>query len=119
MPTITTKYSDFGQAETDFLSHADPVLGEAIQRLGKVERVIMPDLFTVLIHAIVGQLISAKAAHTIWERMQERLGAITPANLAEQQAETIQSCEQFNAYCHRYSPHGSVASIYLWRLSFE
>jgi DNA-3-methyladenine glycosylase II len=27
--------------------------------------------------------------------------------------------EQFEEYKSRYSPYGSVASIYLWRLSFE
>lgn len=29
------------------------------------------------------------------------------------------SKEQFDQYCLRYSPFGSVASIYLWELSFE
>lgn len=27
--------------------------------------------------------------------------------------------DQFIEYKNRYSPYGSVASIYLWRLSFE
>ncbi|HEY5576525.1 MAG TPA: DNA-3-methyladenine glycosylase 2 family protein, partial [Clostridiaceae bacterium] len=27
--------------------------------------------------------------------------------------------EQFDGYKKRYSPYGSVASIYLWRISFE
>jgi DNA-3-methyladenine glycosylase II len=205
MPAVITKYFDYGAKEIDFLKSVDPVLGEAMERLGKVERVIMPELFTALMHAIVGQLISAKAARTIWERMQERLGEITPANLAVQAAEAIQGCgmtmkkavcikniaqtiaqgdfplnelrqlpdsevikrltglkgvgkwtaemllihalerpdivswgdiavrrgmmklygldsltkEQFDGYRRRYSPYGSVASIYLWNLSFE
>jgi DNA-3-methyladenine glycosylase II len=29
------------------------------------------------------------------------------------------SKEQFGEYKNKYSPYGSVASIYLWRLSFE
>lgn len=174
-------------------------------RIGKVERVIIPDLFAALVHAIVGQLISVRAVHTIWDRMQERFGEISPHNLDLQTADDIQQCgmtmkkascikaiahmiasgafhldelynlsdtevinklmtlngvgrwtaemmlinamerrdviswgdiairrgmmklyglptitkEQFEEYRLRYSPFGSVASIYLWQLSFE
>ena len=59
------------QEEIDYLKRADETLGAAITRIGRVERVIIPDMFAALIHAIVGQLISIKAAHTIWIRMQE------------------------------------------------
>jgi DNA-3-methyladenine glycosylase II len=52
----------------------------------------MPDLFAALVYAIVGQLISAKAVNTIWVRMQERFGEISPSNMAKQTAEQIQSC---------------------------
>lgn len=165
----------------------------------------MPDPFAALVHAIVGQLVSVKAANTVWERMQERLGDISPQNLAAQPAERIQGCgmpmmkaerireiawlvangefdlqelyrlsdaeatarlmtlpgvgkwtaemllihalerpdvvswgdiairrgmmalyglhemtkAQFDRYRQTYSPYGSVASIYLWALSFE
>ncbi|MGO4184753.1 DNA-3-methyladenine glycosylase, partial [Paenibacillus sp. TAF43_2] len=92
MQTIQTKLYDYGQAEIDYLKNVDEALGAAMSRLGKVERIIMPDLFTSLVYAIVGQLISAKAVHTIWERMQVRLGEITPLNIANQTADQIQSC---------------------------
>lgn len=92
MAGVRTKVFDYGQTEMDFLSAADPVLGAAIGRIGKVEREVMPDLFVALVHAIVGQLISVKAVRTIWRRMQLELGEITPVNLAAQSAERIQSC---------------------------
>ena len=61
-------------------------------RLGKVERVIIPDLFAALIHAIIGQLISVKAAHTVWTRLQELSGEITPQQIAKQSPDDIQRC---------------------------
>lgn len=189
----------------DYLKSVDANLGAAMTRLGKIERTIIPDLFTALIYGIVGQLISAKAVHTIWNRMQEQLGEISPCNIALQSADDIQACgmtmrkaitiqqiaytigtgafhleelhdlsdaeviqklmtlkgigkwtaemilinsmerrnvvswgdmairrgmmklyglnsiskEEFEQYCLRYSPYGSIASIYLWNISIE
>jgi len=205
MQTVKTKYFDYGQEEINYLKSVDETLGAAMTRMGKVERVVIPDLFTALVYAIVGQLISVKAVHTIWARMQERLGEISPQNMAMQTAEHIQKCgmtmkkaaciknmadtikqgefhldelydltdeevikklltlngvgrwtaemllihamerrdvvswgdiairrgmmklynlrsitkEQFEQYRLRYSPYGSIASIYLWEISIE
>ncbi|MFX3631964.1 MAG: DNA-3-methyladenine glycosylase [Candidatus Pristimantibacillus sp.] len=205
MRTVVTKYFDYGQEEIDYLKSVDETLGAAMTRLGKVERVVIPDLFTALVYAIVGQLISVKAVHTIGERMQNQFGEITPSNLTARTADDIQRCgmtmkkavcihrisqsiaegsfqldelkelsdaevikklmtldgvgrwtaemllinamerrdivswgdiairrgmmklyhlhtitkEQFEEYRLRYSPCGSVASIYLWQISFE
>jgi DNA-3-methyladenine glycosylase II len=203
--TVKTKYFEYRQEEIDYLKSVDETLGAAMTRIGRVERVIIPDLFTALVYAIVGQLISVKAVHTIWERMQDKFGEISPQNMAMQTADDIQSCgmtmkkavcirtiagtiaqgafnldelhdlsdtevikklltlngvgrwtaemmlinsmerrdvvswgdiairrgmmklyglntitkEQFEHYRLRYSPLGSVASIYLWNISFE
>ncbi|HVJ49300.1 DNA-3-methyladenine glycosylase 2 family protein [Desulfitobacterium sp.] len=205
MQTVKTKFFDYSQKEVDYLKSADETLGTAMERMGRVERVIIPDLFATLIYAIVGQLISVKAVHTIWDRMQERFGEIMPVNISSRSADEIQGCgitmrkavcikdiaknvaqgefnlnelyvlsdediikrlsslkgigkwtaemlllnsmerpdviswgdiairrgimklygltdltkEQFDEYRKRYSPYGSVASIYLWKLSFE
>ncbi|NUU60587.1 DNA-3-methyladenine glycosylase family protein [Paenibacillus agri] len=205
MGTVVTKIFEYRDEQIEALGQADITLGAAMQRLGRVERVIIPDLFAALVHAIVGQLISVKAAATVWGRMQEQLGEITPQNLLLYTADDIQHCgmtmkkarcieaiartvakreldlenlrelpdqeviarltalpgigrwtaemllinsmerpdivswgdiairrgmmklygldsltrEQFEQYRKRYSPWGSVASIYLWELSFE
>lgn len=205
MKIVKTKFFQYGTIEVTYLTQADRKLGEAIERLGKIERVIIPDLFQALIYAIIGQQISVKAASTIWIRMQERFGEITPPNISKISISEIQQCgmttrkagyiksiaettlkgylnldelhnltdeevikklctlqgigiwtaemlllnsmerpnivswgdmairrgmmklygltelsrEQFCEYKNRYSPYGSVASIYLWRLSFE
>lgn len=91
MNTVITKNFDYGKKEIQYLKSADPVLGRAMSQMGKVERMVIPDLFTALVHAIVGQLVSAKAVETIWARMQEKLGVITPQRIVAHSAEDIQS----------------------------
>lgn len=203
MQTVRTKFFEYGATEIKYLKQVDSILGEAIDRLGKVERVVIPDLFQALIYEVIGQQISAKAVNTIWDRLQERFGEITPQSISCISEHEIQQCgittrkagyiksiagtvfqgdlslnelcnltdeevikklcslkgigtwtaemlllnsmerpdivsfgdiairrgmmklygiseltkEQFNKYKNRYSPYGSVASIYLWKLS--
>ena len=57
-----------------------------------IEREVTPDLFTALISSIASQQISAKAAETVWARMEDRFGAITPATIASATVEAIQQC---------------------------
>ncbi|MBD3919251.1 DNA-3-methyladenine glycosylase 2 family protein [Paenibacillus sp. PR3] len=92
MSRIETKWFEYGQHEIDYLKQADPELGIVIDRLGKLEREIIPDLFTALVNAVVSQLISVKAAQTVWGRMQQKFGAITPEQLANHSPDDIQSC---------------------------
>jgi DNA-3-methyladenine glycosylase II len=205
MQTVRTKIFEYGDKEMNYLKSVDPLLGKVIDRIGKIDRVIIPDLFPALIYAIIGQQISLKAAKTIWARMQERFAEITPQFISQVELEEIAGCgmqttkakyikgiaetvyrgefdleslyqlsdkeaikklsslngigvwtaemlllncmerpdiisygdiairrgimmlyglseltkEQFVVYKNRYSPCGSVASIYLWRLSYE
>jgi DNA-3-methyladenine glycosylase II len=205
MQKIKTKHFDYGAAEVAYLKKSDSALGEAIERLGRVERMVIPDLFQALMYAIIGQQVSAKAAQTVWRRLQESIGDITPKKISETSEHEIQKCgmtsrkagyimdaakkvgegsfnleelnglsdsgvicrlstlkgigtwtaemlllnsmerpdivswgdiaikrgmmklyghteitkEQFDGYKRGYSPYGSVASIYLWRISFE
>lgn len=82
----------YGQAETDHLKRKDKRLAAAIERIGTLEREIIPDLFTALINNIVGQQISKAAFATIWQRMKERFGEITPENMSSVSAEDVQQC---------------------------
>ncbi|MDD3395403.1 MAG: DNA-3-methyladenine glycosylase 2 family protein [Anaerotignum sp.] len=204
MPAVKTKLFGYGRAEIEYLASTDPVLGAAMAELGRVEREVIPDLFAALVYAIIGQLVSVRSANTVWNRMQENIGDITPENLSVVSADDIQhfgmtmkkavvisalsedilqgrislenlkrlpdeevirhltalkgvglwtaemlliNCmerpdvvswgdiairrgmeklygfskltkSQFDVCKSRYSPYGSVASIYLWRLSF-
>lgn len=71
----------YGTSETDYLQARDPRLGEAISRIGQIERATNPDLFTAVVHSIVGQQISTKAHATVWQRMEDGLGRIDAQSL--------------------------------------
>lgn len=69
-------YFKYGDAEIEYLKKRDEKLGAVIARVGHVEREVDPDLFSAVVHHIVGQQISTKAQETIWRRMREPLGCV-------------------------------------------
>lgn len=194
---------NYGQTELNHLKRKDKKLARIIQQIGPIERAVNPNLFSALIHSIVAQQIATKAATTVWNRLLERCGEITPHCLYGMDVAEIQQCglsmrkaryihgasravalqeinldefpalpdaeiiarlaalegigvwtaemllifslqrpnivswgdlairrgimalyglkrlekSQFDNYCKRYSPYGSVASLYLWALA--
>ena len=82
----------YGQAEIDYLARRDRKLGRAIGRIGMIERPVMPDLFKALVHSIVAQQISRKAADTVWAKLAEKLSDVTPLNVAGTDICDIQEC---------------------------
>lgn len=117
MSRVKTKFFEYGNKELDYLAAADPILGNAFSQLGRIEREVIPELFAALVYAIVGQLVSVRSVKTVWSRMQEKLGCITPKNLASFSDNDIQSCGITMKKAKRYSPYASVASIYFWEIS--
>ncbi len=82
----------YGPAEIDYLARRDRKLGRAIGRIGMIERQVMPDLFEALVHSIVAQQISRKAADTVWAKLAERLSGVTPLKVAGTDVSDIQKC---------------------------
>ncbi len=82
----------YGKSEIAHLKKRDKQLGAAIAEIGMIERDVIPDLFTALVASVASQQISAKAAETVWRRMEERLGTITPSSIAGATPEEIQQC---------------------------
>ena len=74
-------YFSYSEKETDYLKGRDEALGQVIDRIGHVKRAVIPDLFTALVHSITGQQVSTKAHSTLWARMQDVIGDITPENI--------------------------------------
>ena len=66
----------YGEAELSYLRGKDKRLAEVIDRVGHVERTVDDDLFSAVVHHIIGQQISTKAQATIWQRMQDALGTV-------------------------------------------
>lgn len=195
----------YGELEINYLKKRDKKLSEAIDRIGKIERRVIPDLFAALINSIIGQQISSRAADTVWKRLIDLVVEIKPETIIDTDINDIQKCgmtvrkasyikeiaeivysgelninelynlsdedvikklsslngigvwtaemlmifsmerpdivswgdlairrgmcnlyhhkeltkKQFGRYKKRYSPYGSVASLYLWALSVE
>lgn len=86
------KYFAYGEKEIAFLKSKDAVLGKFMDEVGPIEREIIPDVFTALIHAIIGQQISTKAQATVWGRFQSICCPFTAQNIHSIPAQTIQSC---------------------------
>ena len=84
-------YFDYGAREVDYLKARDRALGEVIDQVGHVEREVDPDLFSAVVHHIVGQQISTKAQATIWARMRERLGEVNARTVAAAGTAALQS----------------------------
>jgi 3-methyladenine DNA glycosylase/8-oxoguanine DNA glycosylase len=82
----------YDEKEITYLKKKDKKLAAAIERIGLIEREVIPDLFTALINSIVGQQISAKAADTVWNRLLQLLGKITPETIEAASTEEIQKC---------------------------
>lgn len=82
----------YGEKEINYLKKKDKKLSAAIDRIGKIEREVIPDLFAALINSIVGQQISSKAADTVWNRLIILVGEIKPETINKMDVNDIQKC---------------------------
>ena len=69
-------YFEYGEKELTCLRRKDKRLCEVIDRIGHIDRFVDTDLFSAVVHHIIGQQISTKSQATIWQRMQDALGEI-------------------------------------------
>lgn len=82
----------YGKTEIAYLSEQDPILGAAIARIGHIERAVIPNLFTALVNSIAGQQISGKALATVWGRLCDSLGEITPETVLTAGESGLRAC---------------------------
>lgn len=85
------EYFNYGDKEIEYLKGRDKRLGEVIDRIGPIRRRVVPDLFAALVHSIVGQQISTKAQESIWRKIVEKFGDITPDNILAVTPDELQS----------------------------
>ena len=74
-------YFAYGQTETDYLKAKDSRLAAVIDRLGHIDRTVDTDLFSSVVHHIIGQQISTAAQATIWSRLLTAAGTVTAGSL--------------------------------------
>ncbi|MCI5919224.1 MAG: DNA-3-methyladenine glycosylase [Roseburia sp.] len=82
---------EYGEKEISYLKSKDVKLAEVIDRLGFIERETDTDLFSSVVHHIVGQQISTKAQATIWQRMQDALGEVNAETILSAGVPNLQS----------------------------
>ncbi len=83
-------YFAYGEKELSYLRKKDKRLGRVIDQIGPVYRVVDEDLFSAVVHHIIGQQISTKAQATIWQRMQEGLGQVNAETILSAGEERLQ-----------------------------
>lgn len=76
-------YFKYGETELEYLKQKDKKLAEVMEEIGMIEREVDTDLFSSVVHHIIGQQISTKAQETIWRRMKDDLGVIDAETILE------------------------------------
>jgi DNA-3-methyladenine glycosylase II len=84
-------YFKYSQEEIEYLKGKDKKLAQVIDKIGMIEREVVPDLFAALINSIVGQQISTKAHKTIYKRIKDGLGEVTPETINTCSADKLQA----------------------------
>ena len=88
-----TRYFEYGDEAIEHLKSRDTKFAAAIDAVGHVYREMDDgDLFSGVVHHIVGQQISSAALATVWGRMQENLEQITPATVNFTSVDELQAC---------------------------
>lgn len=85
------QYFRYGEKEISALKSRDRRFAAVIDAVGTVKRRVIPDFFSALVHTIVGQQISSKAQETIWEKITDALGEITPEKFLELPTGTLRA----------------------------
>ena len=81
----------YGETEIAYLRARDLKLGAAMDRIGPIHREVDPDLFSSVIHHIIGQQVSMAAQRTVWQRLQAAAGTLVPETVAAMPAEALQA----------------------------
>ncbi len=81
----------YNEKETEYLKSKCKKLAFVIDKVGHIERKIDKDLFSAVVHHIVGQQISTKAQATIWNRIETDLKIVNADTILNAGIEKLQS----------------------------
>jgi DNA-3-methyladenine glycosylase II len=95
MNTITS-WNEVMNTATAYLGDIDPIMAQAIERVGPCTLIPNPQLFETLVDAIISQQISVKAADAIMGRLRAALhaeanGIISPKALLSLEEDTLRA----------------------------
>lgn len=83
-------FFQYGDRETAYLAARDKRLGDAIRQIGHIDREVEPELFPAVVHHIIGQQISTAAQATVWSRLSDAAGTVSPGSLTALGRERLQ-----------------------------
>ena len=81
---------EYGSEAIEFLKSRDDLLGKAIDQIGHIYRTVDSDLFSSVIHHIIGQQISTRAQATIWQRLNDRIENINTDAICSLESNELQ-----------------------------
>lgn len=84
-------YFSYGEKEIEYLKSRDKKLASAMDRIGHVYRETDVDLFSSVVHHIIGQQISTAAQKTIWKRLSAKLNKVDAAGILSLNRDELQS----------------------------
>ena len=84
-------YFAYGERELSYLRQKDKRLGSVMDRIGQIDRAVDPNLFSSVVHHIIGQQISTKAQATIWQRIHDTLGSINAETILKAGVPALQA----------------------------
>ena len=84
-------YVPCGEEELAYLKAKDKKLGAVIERLGVLKRPIHDDVFSAVVHHIIGQQISTKAQEAVWARLLAKVGTVDATHLLALGREELQA----------------------------
>ena len=86
------KTPDYWEEATTHLTNRDEIMAEIIKNKYHPLLTSKGNVFLTLIRSIVGQQISNIAAESVWGRLQNTVGPITPDNILSTDQETMREC---------------------------
>lgn len=84
-------FFQYGEVEITYLKSRDQKLAAAIDQIGHIDRAVDDDLFSSVIHHIIGQQISTAAQATLWKRLSEKIDPINEEGLLALGRDELQS----------------------------
>jgi DNA-3-methyladenine glycosylase II len=100
------------------LARRDPVMGKVMRAHPKIFLARRGEPFLTLARAIVGQQISVKAAQSVWDRLVECVGEVTPEKILLKQRPVLRACglsDRKTEYIADLAQHFADGSIHVHR----
>ena len=91
-PDLKVVKPNFWDKAKRSLARRDPVMAQIMRRHPKVFMTRRGEAFMTLARAICGQQISVKAAQSVWNRVCECVGEITPENVLRRKRPQLRAC---------------------------